>query len=239
MRAFPIVRLMLFIGLAHVALAHPSAAEEGKKLKGTIGSTTVSIVVPDDYCPLNPSFPADARMIKLLRTAQAGKNYVVVQFANCEQLKKWRSGNQKVLDDLGGVTTPIQYANQALPYSRAVLIAQLARIYRSRGGAILKGATGEVNRKIGAAAKNLKLNETKFLGVMYEDGNGVYVGLLQSLKTEFGEPKVQIGVTAVTVVQGKMLSISVYTPAVTENSSSEALATAKSIVEKTLAANGG
>ena len=59
------------------------------------------------------------------------------------------------------------------------------------------------------------------------------------MQTEFDDSKIQIGVTGVTLVKGKMLSISVYTPAVGENSSSEALATTQDIVRKTIAANGG
>ncbi len=216
-----------------------SAAAEDRQIPGTISGTTITLVVPAAFCPLDPSNPSDANMLKVVRQAQAGKNYVVTQFANCAQLQAWRSGQRKVLDDLGGATTPIQYAGQVLPYTRAQLVTLLAQTYRRQGGALLKGATDDVNRNIGSAAKNMKINETKFLGVLAEDKDAVYVGLLQSLRTELGDTKVQIGVTAVTLIKGKMISIAVYTPAVSENSSTEALATARAIVAKTIAANGG
>lgn len=224
----------LFAGFA----VGPAAAQE-RNVPLDIGGTSIKLVLPAAFCSLDPAQQSDARMLRLVRQAQAGKNIVLTQYANCEQLKAWRTGQRKVLDDLGGATTPTQYANQSLPYTRPQLIAQLSAVYKRQGGSILQGATSEINRKIGAAARNLKINETKFLGVMAENAKAIYIGLLQKLNTEFGDPKVQIGVTGVTIIKGKLLSISVYTPSIGENSADEALQTAQSIIEKTIAANGG
>ena len=236
-RILPLVSALSLIVALPLATA-PASADD-RRIEAEVASTSITLVVPSTFCALDPTNQVDARMLGIIRKAQAGKNYVLSQIANCEQLQAWRTGKRKVLDDLGGVTTPIQYANQTLPYTRAQLVAQLAQIYKQQGGAILRGATNEVNRRIGSAAKNMRINETKFLGILAQDADAVYVGLLQKLQTEFGDSKIQIGVTGVTLVKGKMLSISVYTPAVGENSSSEALATTQDIVRKTIAANGG
>lgn len=238
MRPALLACVVFFLAFGQFAGVRNASAED-RRITGTVSGTTITLVVPAAFCPLDPSNPSDANMLKLVRQAQAGKNYVIAQFANCAQLQAWRSGQRKVLDDLGGATTPVQYANQVLPYTRPQLVALLAQTYRRQGGALLKGATDDVNRRIGSAAKQMKINETKFIGVLAEDKDAVYVGLLQSLRTELGDTKIQIGVTGVTIIKGKMVSISVYTPAVSENSSTEALATARAIVAKTLAANGG
>jgi len=72
----------------------------------------------------------------------------------------------------------------------------------------------DIKANVERALKNVKLNETRFIGVLAESTVACYAGLLQKLHTEGGTDKVQLTVFAATVVKNRshfIYRIGVYT----------------------------
>ena len=52
--------------------------------------------------------------------------------------------------------------------------------------------------------------ETRFLGVVGQEGHACYVGLIQKIVTEFGDPKTQVDVSTIAFIAGKMIYSNLY-----------------------------
>ena len=55
---------------------------------------------------------------------------------------------------------------------------------RAQGEKLVAGMQSDVNAAVEKVVKNLKFNETRFLGVLAEENGVCYAALLQKLQTE-------------------------------------------------------
>jgi hypothetical protein len=139
-------------------------------------------------------------------------NKLLVMSANCKQLAEWRTRKRPLLDDFAQYQTP---TSDSPP---AETVAQTCATLRAQGAEITSKQEPDIKANIERALKNVKLNETRFIGILAEDPGACYGGLLQKLHTEVGTDKVQLTVFATTIVRNR--SHFVYRMAVYANSGS-------------------
>src|SRR5262249_32604658 len=122
---------------------------------------------------------------------------------DCKQLSEWHTGKRKLLDDYGQYQT--QIATMDEPPSETV--AETCTTLRKQGEQILANQLPDIKKRVEATMTNIKLNETKFIGVLGEDKDACYAGLMQKIHTEANTDKTQITAFAISIVKNKTVFI--------------------------------
>jgi hypothetical protein len=217
-------------------LAGPVAAGSGVAKDVQIGSATLSLPTPEGYCELVEQQPSDARVLKVIGDLAAGaQNDLLIVAADCGQLDTWRAGKLLSLDDYVQYQTPTPARNSIFP--RAESIKEFCATTRAQGETKISGVAPDINARLEAAVKGAKFNETSFLGVLAEDADACYFGLLLRIRTETGAEKTQVTVSATTFVRGKIVFYNLYTAYHDAGSVAAALARHRPNVAALLAAN--
>ena len=134
--------------------------------------------------------------------------------ADCRQLAEWRASKRQLLDDYAQYQTAI--AGMDKPPTET--IQETCTTLRAEGDKILSNQMPDIKKRVEAALKNTKMGQASFLGVLAEDTNVCYTGLLQQIHTEANTDKTQVTVFAITIVKNR--SIFVYRFAVYTGSDS-------------------
>jgi hypothetical protein len=223
---------IVFSIIAGVAIFGTAAAKDAR-----IGAASLNLPPPTGYCDLNEQQPSDARMIKVVSDLLAGRNELLAMSADCRQLQNWRGGKQPLLDDYAQYQTLIAAKDANL--SRADAVKRSCAQIRAEGAKMVAGGAQEVNKRLEATIKEIKINESRLVGVLAEDADACYFALLQKMKTEAGAEKTQVIMTAVTILKGKILYYYLYTPYKDAGTVNTALDRHKINVAAALKANGG
>jgi hypothetical protein len=175
-----------------------------------IGSATLTLPSPDGYCELTDKEPSDARVLKEVGNLVAGsQNELLSMSADCSQLEAWRAAKLPALDDYVQYQTPMDLKDSDVP--RAEAVKGLCANFRTEGEKTSAGVLPDLNSRFEKAYKGAKFNEASFLGVLAEDDNACYYGLVLKLRTEIGDEKTQVTVAAATAVKGKVIYYNLYT----------------------------
>jgi hypothetical protein len=174
-----------------------------------IGSAALTLPSPEGYCELNDKEPSDARALKEIGNLLAGaQNELLSMSADCSQLEAWRVAKVPALDDYVQYQTPTGTKESNVP--RAASVKGFCANMRTEGDKV-SAIIPDLNARVVTALKGAKFDETNFLGVLAEDADACYYGLLQKLRTEVGTEKTQVTVAATTVVKGKVVYYNLYT----------------------------
>jgi hypothetical protein len=224
---------VLILSLAVLADPQSGRAESAEIV---FGGKSAQIELPDGYCLMTEFEPSDARLIGILRAANQGASTVRLTFANCAQLVRWRKGELQTLDDYGYVATPDKFENTPVNMALPAFVDLVSRSLDSEGmrnfEQDIEVATDRVNERI----PQIKLNETQNLGVIFKDDKALYIGLIQKLRTEFGDEKVLLGSTANTVLKNRVAHIFLYT-VFNDDALATLLDNSRTLVDRTIAAN--
>jgi hypothetical protein len=172
--------------------------------QATIGSASVNLPLPAGFCGLSESNPSDKRMITTFTDllAKSG-NKLLDMSADCGQLTDWRAGTRQLLDDYAQYQTQISSMDK--PPSETV--AQTCAKLRATGDKILANKLPDIKARVESTLSKIKMNETKFIGVLGEDPNACYAGIIQKLHTEANTDKTQVTVFAVTLIKKKSVFV--------------------------------
>ncbi|NNE83811.1 MAG: hypothetical protein HKN28_07555 [Alphaproteobacteria bacterium] len=201
-----------------------------------LGGQSAHVELPDGYCVMTEFEPSDARLIGFLRVANQGTNTVRLTFANCSQLVRWRKGELQTLDDYGYVSTPDQFETTPVNMELPAFIELISKSLNSGGMKDFERGIEEGTDRVNERIPEIKINETQNLGVIFEDDKALYVGIVQKLRTEFGDEKVILGSTANTVLKNRVAHIYLYT-AFSDNALGTLLDNSRTLVDRTIAAN--
>jgi hypothetical protein len=181
----------------------------------TIGNVSINLPPPLNFCELSANNASDKRMITTLTDllAKSG-NKLLVMSADCRQLAEWHAGKRQLLDDYAQYQTPIA----GIDKPPTETIQQTCATLRAEGDKILSNQIPDIKKRVEATLNKIKMNEANFLGVLAEDANACYAGILQKIHTEANTDKTQITVFAIAIVKTK--SVFVYRFAVYTGSDS-------------------
>jgi hypothetical protein len=157
--------------------------------------------------------------------------------AECNQLKDWRTGKRQLLENTAQYQTMISLENAPLPATPEAMIKDTCNQLRTQGEQMVANATSDAKTRAEEVLKTIKVNETKFMGVVGEDPLACYAAVLQKLTTETGAEKTQVIVFATTVLKGKIIYYYLYAPYVSGDSVTQMLAEQRVNVTKLQAAN--
>jgi hypothetical protein len=186
--------------LAFVTLALAAATSATMAAEATIGSVSVHLPPPAGFCDMTERDPSDKRMIATLTDllAKSG-NKLLGMSADCRQLADWHTGKRQLLDDYAQYQTPLSTLDK--PPSESV--AQTCATLRAEGEKILSNQMPDVKARVESTLKQIKINETSFIGVLAEDPAACYAGLVQKIRTEVGTDKTQVTLFAVTILKDR------------------------------------
>src|SRR5262249_554625 len=185
---------LLLTGVAASALAAPAR----------IGAVSIALPPPSGFCDLSASNASDKRMLDTLGPLlEKSGNKLLAMSADCRQLAEWHTGKRQLLDDYGQYQT--QIAGMDKPPSET--IAQTCTTLRNEGNKILANQMPDIKKRVESTLSKIKLNETSFLGVLAEDPDACYAGLIQKIHTEANTDKTQVTAFAISIAKNKSVFI--------------------------------
>ena len=185
---------------AFVALLLATAATAALASPARLGGVPIYLPAPHGFCELSVTNESDKRMITTLGgLLEKSGNKLLAMSADCQQLNDWHTGKRQLLDDYAQYQTPI--ASMDKPPSETV--AQTCNTLRDEGNKILANQLPDIKARVESTLSKIKLNETSFLGVLAEDANSCYAGIIQKIHTEADTDKTQITAFAITTVKNR------------------------------------
>jgi len=222
--------------VAFAALLLAAAGSSALAAQANIGGVFIQLPPPGGFCELGESNASDKRMITVLSgLLEKSGNKLLAMSADCRQLSDWRSSKRQLLDDYAQYQT--QIAGMDKPPSETV--AETCNTLRQQGNQILENQLPDIKKRVEATMSKIKLNETRFLGVLGEDNNACYAGLVQKIHTEANTDKTQITAFAVSIIKNR--TVFTYRFSVYQNAQSvdATLGKIKIDIAALIAANGG
>jgi hypothetical protein len=212
-------------------------AASAKEVK--MGDVAVTLTAPEGYCELDEKYAADARALtgtgNLLR---AGGNQLHAAYAPCGELAEWRIGKRPVLDDFAQYQSPIAMLDKPWPTGPGEGIKQICALYRQQGEKVLAGILPDIQSRVEATMRRIRLGEASFLGVLAEDSTVCYTALLQKIKTDVGTEKTQTSLFGTTIIRTRLLYYYLYSRFVNADTVANMLTQHKKNLAALLAANG-
>lgn len=199
------------------SLSNLGHADDGKSKAVDIGGKTVNLALPENMCEMDPNNPADKRLIDGSKASIKGVNELLMQFADCQELKDWRVGKQLFLDNFGSYQASNKFIKLDFTGKESQSIGQICDVFKKQGAEVLNTVKPEVNERIKSGFGDIKLNELKMLGVVHDLEDICAVATFQRLKTEKNTTKNQLNVYSITVVNGRLLFTYLFSPEGTDN----------------------
>ncbi|MGB0086995.1 MAG: hypothetical protein WBP94_16680 [Rhodomicrobiaceae bacterium] len=216
-----------------------SRANAQNRTSVKLGEAELGLEPPPGHCFLDESQPSDARLVGLLQSIFRGELRMLGAFADCSQLKSWRTGQRKTLSDYGQFLVPLGFLDKKVDGATKPYVDTICDTLRQNGGELISKSAPQVKQRFEEALKGAKMNEVRFLGVLGQDDNACYFGLIQNIITEFGDPKTQVDVSAIAFISGKMIYINLYAVHEGDFTLGEVFERQKANVERNLSVNGG
>jgi hypothetical protein len=144
---------------------------------------------------------------------------------------------RQLLDNTAQYQTMISLENAPLPATPEAMIKDTCNQLRAQGEQMVANATSDAKTRAEEVLKTIKVNESKFMGVVGEDPLACYAAVLQEFTTETGAEKTQVIVFATAVLKGKIIYYYLYAPYVSGDSVTQMLAEQRVNVTKLQAAN--
>ena len=208
-----IVALLLGLGFfCQFATLSLAADQNGSSKTVVVGTKKISLTLPLGYCFVDGARPVDVHFTNTTRGMFAGLNLHLLDIlVDCGELAKWRERKIPDLDNLGQYITPVAMLGKDLPITRAQFSSSIcAKMRRQAKQKMVKTMT-DAMKKAEKFFEGVKASGQKFLGVLHEDIDACYAGMLSTLKTQAGALKKVVGVFSMTLVKGKMVQLNLYT----------------------------
>ena len=170
-----------------------------------IGGRPVQLVVPAGQCELDRRHQFDASVLDLATRAVAGANEMLLHTAECVSLDGARTGRVQYLSDFTQVQVALQFKGTELRGQEAAAAKEICQSLRTDGAQIEKQTGAEIKDRVKNLQAGIAVNETRALGVLGEDQNACYSGILMNVRTPTGETRLILGVYAMGVLNGRLV----------------------------------
>lgn len=194
---------LLALTLLALAPALPAAADPVD-----LYGRQVEFLLPAGYCFLDESNPDEKVLVDAIVQSNQGSNDLIAYVAPCNDLVAYRVGAIAVLTEYAIVFVPLVDGSfQPSPVARAESLPQIA----SSMPALDEAALQELERQASENPHGVTLSGSQFLGLIGQDGNAVYAGMLSNVSDGTTTSAVA-GVLAITQVRDIVLTFNVYRP---------------------------
>jgi len=192
------VRTLFFALFAIVAIDAQAATV-------TLLGRPIEVVIPNGYCEAG-NHPADAEMVRRTREGIGNSNQIIVLFADCKELEDFRKDKRTMIDNYGQMLAQQTPKGQILSF-KGVSRAEYIQKISDRSSYF-----PEAFKKAEARAKEFIPGNPSIenLGLLSTDSNGLYFGLLMVLSNDTGKLRTVVGVSGMTLVKERSISINLY-----------------------------
>lgn len=200
-----------------LAFAAPALAATAEPIKVRIQRTKVVLPIPNGFCRLRVSIPADVKALEPLRRARRGKGMIILAgFAPCKRLDAYRAGRSRI-GAVGAYTMTADTKDVGMP--RAKFTQEMATQFKQRASG--KSGNGR--------------NADTFV---HRDDEAVYIAMSHTLRTKANvEGRRQVTIIGTTVLRRKKVSVSMTVDYADKKSVGRLLAWQRYIVRQAIAAN--
>jgi hypothetical protein len=228
-----IVRAVGLCGLLMASLTRPIAAKDVK-----VGPVSVELVLPADFCELNPIRSPDGQHIsqQTAHLARFGVQLLSISAA-CSELKAWRAG-AGLLDHYIFYSTSAQFMNQPTPFDPEAMRKDICDEIHAQAAQATALATAMANAQPDTIARNIEINSAAVVGVDDNDPNACYTAVLQKLQTELATEKLQLLIDTTVAIKGKIMFATAFMPFVDMQGVARSMAENRKFVASWRAANG-
>ena len=209
---FKVICLCFCSLVASLIMNSPVFAEQPFSKSYSIAGQPVILSLPKGYCAMDEKNPSDKRLIDAVKLSVKGANEVLMQFADCQELQDWRSGKQRFLNNFGSYQTSLRFKNMNMKGREAVTVKEICNVFKKQSQALVDKIKPDIDNRIENAFENVKMNEMKLLGVSHEDSTVCITATFQRLQTEKKTSKDQMNISAVNVLNGRLMFTYLYTP---------------------------
>jgi len=200
-----LVAALLLAAASAFGSASAQQAAQGPTKTVDIGGRPVQLIVPAGQCELDRQHRFDASVLDLATRAIAGANEMLLHTAECVGLDGARTGRVPYLNDFTQVQVALQFKGTELRGQEAAAAKEICQSLRTDGAQIEKKAGAEIKDRVKNLQAGIAVNETRALGVLGEDQNACYSGILMNVQTPTGETRLILGVYAMGVLNGRLV----------------------------------
>jgi hypothetical protein len=224
--------------LARQAASIKSLSMDSSRTAVKLGDVQLSLEPPGGHCFLDSSQPSDAQLIGYLQTAFQGELRLLGGFADCGQLSSWRTGKRATLNDYGQFLVPVNMLDYVASGPTKSYVDAVCSALRAEGDDVVRKNESAMKARLEDTLKGAQLNEVRFLGVVGQDDNACYFGMVQKLVAQDGQPKTQVDVSAVAFISGKVLYTNLYALYEGDYTMGELLERQRATIARNIGANG-
>ena len=203
-----LVVLSLLVTVLFLSPGQSVRAAETSKV--AIGNRQVTLYIPDGFCLMDKNHPVDKRFLQAVRGVFRRSHRLLAAFADCAEQKAWRSGRRLYLDSFGQYITPFSGIYLDVKVTRPVMVATICKQMEHTSSAFKKRLSGDVKRHMEKQVKGAKFTNMNLLESNHSDENACYVSSRQDVRTPTGSKKTIAGVSAITLIGGKVVQINLY-----------------------------
>ena len=236
--------LAMALSLATLPIITPATAQRAPENAAPIVATnaghTFKLLVPPGECVLDRTHPIDGRVVTTTERLLGATNTLNLVTANCKTRENWRKGRTKYLTDY----TQVQSYNEPETKSHAGKERQILKAgctaMRQYGDNIAAGVSDEMDRRLKAGREKIKLAGNAFLGVLAEDENACYLGLLVRLIPEGQTKEIErLVVYAHVILSGRIVYLYRFSGDVSPANLERLIADRKAVAAAHVSLNGG
>jgi hypothetical protein len=223
--------IWLFVGLL---IAHAATAQEATV---DVGGKAIKLVPPAGYCALDPSHTIDRQILEQVTAGLAGQNALLMQSADCSELREMRAGRRGNFDNFSQVQVSLKTQVNDIAGKEPTVIKSICAQASMQGAQITETAMVNARQRVASVMQTMRLGESKFVGVLGEDMNGCYAAILQGVKISETKAIQLLVVIANVPLNGRLIYIYRFTNAL--QSVDKVLAEVKVLSAANVTANGG
>ena len=178
-----------------------------------IGGTTLILAPPAGWCGMNANKISDARLLGILREGmERTGNTLVTAYANCDELERWRSTRQRTLNNYGIVAFENALRGFDYPGTDASFVSELRETLEAAGHEYIEDLLEHTVELVEDVLPTVTMGVPAAFGIIGEDEISLYTGAVMPIVTEFGDSKVSIYSSAISLLRGKIVYTYLYAP---------------------------
>lgn len=210
-----------------------TAGAKDTHIASVLGADVV-LSIPKGYCALDKKNRVDQEPISTLEQVNAGRNVILLMFADCKQLEMFRTTGESLSNS--GVYMAPRSARRPVKMSRAQFVAEFTAQLKQQKQLTDKGHD-EGKRRVKEQNAGAEIERNVNLGVLHSDDTAVYTGVLQTWQVEGGGKEQVVTVGGLTVVRERVISVNLSAEYRGKDTVTGLLTAQRGIVRALIAAN--
>jgi hypothetical protein len=205
-----------------------------------IGGRKVNLVIGPGDCALQRSNAKDGLIYRQMDTILAGQNDMLLQTTKCTTLEAWRAGTRDSFGEYTQAQTLLASKGQDLSGKEAAVIEQVCQATKqAQGTDVITKIDQDIASRLKGAATGITPDPMILLGVLGQDSNGCYTGMIITGKRADGKPLRKLCIFATTILNGRLVYLYHYSDDIEATTGTKMLEAVKASAKAHVVANGG